>query len=99
MECQLEGLQSLGQCVQNGDPSPDDLWSNSISGNGCDAVCLFTGDNGRRHFGGWKIMSIAAGAWMDAAGDQRCLYKFHLGLSSAFEDPFPSIFAPMTTKE
>lgn len=38
LEVQLEGLEGIGQGIQNSNTSIDNLWTNSISWNGCDAV-------------------------------------------------------------
>lgn len=47
LELQLEGLEGIGQGIQSGYTSIDDLWANSIGGDGGDAVGLLASDWGR----------------------------------------------------
>lgn len=47
LELQLEGLEGIGQGIQGGDTSINDLWANSIGWDGGDAVGLLASDWGR----------------------------------------------------
>lgn len=47
LELQLKGLEGIGQSIQSGDTSINDLWANSIGWDGGDAVGLLASDWGR----------------------------------------------------